>query len=102
MPTFEEETTVALHSLFAKIDTLKQIAIRDLFQPHVYLQYERTIQEAYDALTKVEDALAALGMKLEYQHYRLGGELDELTPLMLHPVPEQIERYPYKEAVKIV
>lgn len=85
MSTFEEETVAALQSLFAKVETLKQINILDLLHPNVYLQYEQTLQEAYDALTKLEDALTSLGMKLEYQHYRLGGAFDELKPLLIEP-----------------
>ena len=85
MRTFEEETVTALQSLFTKVEALKQINIRDLLRPDVYLHYERTLQEAYDALTKVEDALTSLGMKLEYQHYLLGGAIDELKPLMIQP-----------------
>ena len=91
MSTFEEETVTTLHALFAKVATLQQINIRDILIPDTYHLYEQTLQEAYDALTKVEHALTSLGMKLEYQHYRLGGALDELTPLMAHPVREQIE-----------
>ncbi len=83
MHTFEEETVAALQSLFAKVETLKQINIRDLLKPDVYLHYEQTLQEAYDMLTTVEDALTSLGMKLEYQHYRLGGAVDELKPLLI-------------------
>jgi hypothetical protein len=85
MSAFEEETVAALHNFFASIETLQQITIPDLFKPGVYLHYERTLQEAYDALTTVEDALTTLGMKLEYQHYRLGGALDELKPLLIQP-----------------
>jgi hypothetical protein len=85
MPTFEEDTVAALHALFAKVATLQQINIRDMLQPLVYHQYERNLQEAYDALTTVEDTLTKLGMKLEYQHYRLGGALDELMPLLIQP-----------------
>jgi hypothetical protein len=85
MSTSEEETVAALHGVYAKIEVLKQISIRDLLKPDVYHQYERTLQQAYDLLTTVEDALTALGMKLEYQHYRLGCAVDELTPLMLRP-----------------
>jgi hypothetical protein len=85
MSTFEEETVTSLHTLFAKVVTLQQFDIRDILKPDVYHQYERTIQEAYDALTTVEDALTKLGMKLEYQHYRLGGALDELKLLMIQP-----------------
>ena len=83
MSTFEEETVTALHTLFAKVVTLQQFDILDILQPDVYQQYERTLQEAYDALTTVEDALTKLGMKLEYQHYRLGGALDELKLLLI-------------------
>ena len=83
MKRFEEETVSALHSLFARVETLRQISIRDLLMPDVYFLYEQTLQEAYNALTTVEDALISLGMKLEYEHFRLGGALDELKPLMI-------------------
>jgi spore cortex formation protein SpoVR/YcgB (stage V sporulation) len=83
MNSFEEETITALKSLFAKVDTLRQINIRDLLKHDVYLHYEQTLQEAYDALTTVEDALTAVGMKLEYQHWRLGGAIEELKPLLI-------------------
>lgn len=85
MPTSKEETIVALQTLFAKVETLQQIAIHDILKPAVFRKYESTLQEAYDALTMVEDALTKLGMKLEYQHYRLGGALDELKPLLIEP-----------------
>ena len=85
MRTFEEETVTALHNLFDKVESLHQISIRDILKPDVYSHYEQTIQEAYDALTTVEDALTSLGMKLEYEHFRLGGALDELRPLLIQP-----------------
>ena len=84
MKKSEEETVTALKNLFAKVETLRQINIRDILKPDVYFHYEQTLQEAYDALTTVEDALTAIGMKLEYEHYRLGGALDELKPLLIH------------------
>ena len=83
MSEFEEQTVNALKILFAKVDTLARINIRDLLQPDRYYDYEKTLQEAYDALTNVEDALMSLGMKLEYQHWRLGGAVEELKPLMI-------------------
>jgi hypothetical protein len=82
MSTFEEKAVTSLQSLFAKVDTLARINIRDILKPDVYYDYEKTIQEAYDALTTFEDALTTLGIKLEYQHWRLGGAVDELKPLM--------------------
>jgi spore cortex formation protein SpoVR/YcgB (stage V sporulation) len=79
-----EEALTALKSLSANIHTLSKIAIRDLLSPTTYSLYERSLQVAYDALTSVEDALTALGMKLEYHHWRLGGALEELRPLRIH------------------
>jgi predicted DNA-binding protein YlxM (UPF0122 family) len=83
MSEFEEQTISALKSLFEKVETLAHINIRDIIKPETYQLYEVSIQEAYDALTKVEDALTNLGMKLEYQHFRLGGAVDELKPLLI-------------------
>jgi hypothetical protein len=80
---FEEQTFTALRNLFDKVDILRQIDIRELLQPEVYYHYEDTLQAAYDALTTVEDALTSLGMKLEYEHWRLGGAVEELKPLMI-------------------
>ena len=98
MKKSEEETITALHNLFAKVETLRQINIRDILKLDMYSLYEQTLQEAYDALTTVEDALTRIGMKLEYEHFRLGGALDELTPLLITPrspsdtIMEEFER----------
>jgi hypothetical protein len=91
MNEFEEETLTALRNLFDNVNTLRQIAIRDMLIPETYQLYEESLQAAYDALTTVEDALASLGMKLEYEHWRLGGAVEELEPLMLH-IPSASEK----------
>ena len=80
---FKEETVIALRTLFDKVQTLQQINIRDILKPDIYQLYEDTLQAAYDDLITVEDALSVLGMKLEYEHFRLGGAIDELKPLMI-------------------
>jgi hypothetical protein len=85
MSTFEEHTINALKNLFEKVETLGQMDIRKMLEPDKYNLYEKTLQEAYDALTTVEDALTTLGMKLEYRHWRLGDAVDELRPLMIQP-----------------
>ena len=85
MSDFEEPTINALRILFERVQTLQRINIRDILIPDIYRLYEDTLQEAYDSLTTVEDALTAIGMKLEYEHFRLGGATDELEPLMIHP-----------------
>ena len=83
MSDFEEQTITALAYLFAKVETLRQMDIREMLEPERYYHYEDTLQAAYDALTTVEDALTSLGMKLEYEHWRLGGAVEELKPLMI-------------------
>ena len=83
MSDFEEQTINALRNLFDKVDTLRHIDIRELLKPDMYYHYEDTLQAAYDALTTIEDALTSLGMKLEYEHWRLGGAVEELKPLMI-------------------
>ncbi len=72
-----------LEQFFLAVSELFQITIRDILKPDVYFYYEKTLQEAYDAISKVEGASTVLGMKLQYQHYRLGGSLDELKPLLI-------------------
>ena len=84
MCDFEEQTVIMLRTLFDKVDTLRHINIRDILIPETYRLYEESIQAAYDALTTVEDALTSLGMKFEYEHWRLGGAVEELKPLMIH------------------
>jgi len=49
-----------------------------MLKPEIHIHYEQTLQAAYDALTQFEDAMSSLGMKLEYQHWRLGGAMEEL------------------------
>ncbi len=83
MSEFEEQTVHALRNLFHQVNALRQINIRDILKPETYRLYEESLQQAYDALTTVEDALTSLGMKLEYEHFRLGGAVDELKPLMI-------------------
>ena len=73
-----EETVTALKTLFAKVDELQNINIRDILKPDIYNRYEKTLQEAYDALTQVERTVNSLGMKLEYQHWRIGEAIEEL------------------------
>jgi hypothetical protein len=82
MDKSQEETIAALRTLFASVDTLQQIEIRDMLKPEIYFLYENALQDAYDCLTQVENALTRQGMKLEFQHWRLGGALEELTPLL--------------------
>ena len=84
MSEFEEQTVTALRNLYKKVNTLRQINIRDILKPETYQLYEESLQQAYDALTTVEDALTSVGMKLEYEHWRLGGAVEELKPLMIH------------------
>jgi hypothetical protein len=91
MNDFEEESVIALKNLFDKVKTLRHITIQEMLIPETYQLYEENLQAAYDALTTVEDVLASVGMKLEYEHWRLGGAVEELTPMILH-IPSASEK----------
>ncbi len=82
MSDFEEITIAALQNLFENVETLQEIEIRDILKPVVSSLYEKTLQAAYETLKTVEDAVHALGMKLERQHFRLGTAIEILEPLL--------------------
>ncbi len=82
MTELEEETVTALKTLFAMVNELQNINIRDILEPEIYNRYKKTLQAAYDALTQVERAINSLSMKLEYQHWRIGEAIEELKPFL--------------------
>src|SRR5713101_5799387 len=83
MNKFEEETIAALTLLMAKVAELGQLNVREMLTPGRYDQYKATLDEAYDALVTVEEALDSLGLKLEYQHWRISSAFEELTPFLM-------------------
>ncbi len=85
MNKFEEETIAALTLLMAKVAELEQMNVREMLTPGRHDQYKATLDEAYDALVTIEDALDSLGMKLEYQHWRISSAFEELKPLFMQP-----------------
>ena len=85
MSTSEEETVAALTLLFAKVAELGQMSVGEMLTPGRYDQYKATLDEAYDALVTIEDALDSLGMKLEYHHWRISSAFEELKPLSMQP-----------------
>jgi hypothetical protein len=82
MTELEEQTVTALKTLYETVDALQKINIRDMLKPEMYVHYDQTLQAAYDALTQIEGATSRLSMKLEYQHRRLGGAVEELKPFL--------------------
>ena len=79
----EAETLAALHTLFEQVAILQNMHIAQMLDPARIQLYDKTLQVAYDALVHVEDALSSLGDQLEYEHWRLGGALEEIQPLIL-------------------
>jgi hypothetical protein len=74
----EADTHAALQTLYTKVAALQNINIADMHDSGSRQLYEKTIQEAYDALISVEGALSSLGDALEYEHWRLGGAVEEI------------------------
>lgn len=85
MSKFEEETIASFTLLFEKVAELGQMQVRDMLASGAYDQFKATLDEAYDVLVKIEDALDLLGMKLEYHHWRISSAFEEVRPLLLQP-----------------
>lgn len=47
MNDFEEETVTTLRNLFDKVNTHRQITIREMLTPETYQLYEEDLQAAY-------------------------------------------------------
>lgn len=69
----------ALHTLSARLETLRTMERSELRVPGQSDQYRRTLEDAYAAYSRIETAVDELGQELEYHHQRLGaaGETDE-------------------------
>ena len=69
----------ALHTLSARLETLRAMERSELRLPGQGDQYRRTLEDAYAAYSRIETAVDELGQELEYHHQRLGeaGEADE-------------------------
>lgn len=79
----EEATIAAVQTLYERLRILQHISIKEIILPETYDLFRKTLDDAYDALVHLEDTLNGLGQKLEYQHWRLGGAVEELKPLMI-------------------
>lgn len=67
-----EEITQALHTVYARLDTLSSITAANVLIPGgPQARYHALIEEAYAALGKIENEIDALRAELEYQHQRL-------------------------------
>jgi hypothetical protein len=72
----QEATIQAVHTLYARLETLRQMKVSDLLSPGQQTTVEQTLEEAYAALAKIETELDELGETLEYHHARLGEAIE--------------------------
>jgi len=61
----------ALRALYAHLEKLKSIEGPELLLPGRIDQYQRLLDDAYAAYSRVETAVDELGQELEYEHTRL-------------------------------
>ena len=57
----QEATIQALQTLYARLDTLRQMKVSDMLSPGQQTMFEQTLEEAYAALAKIETELDELG-----------------------------------------
>ena len=72
----QEATIQAVHTLYARLETLRNMKVTDMLSPGQQTTVEQTLEEAYAALAKIETELDELGETLEYHHARLGGAFE--------------------------
>jgi hypothetical protein len=78
MAKSEAETLAALQTLYTNLAALQNLKRADMLDSGSRQFYEKTIQEAYDAVMSVEGVLSSLWDALEYEHWRLGGAVEEI------------------------
>ena len=61
----------ALHTLYARLETLRHMEGPDLLLPDKIEQYRSTLEDAYAVYGQIETIVDELGQELEYQHSRL-------------------------------
>jgi hypothetical protein len=72
----QEATIQAVQTLYARLETLRQMKVSDMLSPGQQTTFEQTLEEAYAALAKIETELDELGETLVYHHARLGGAFE--------------------------
>ncbi len=72
----QEATIQAVHTLYARLETLRHRKVSDMLSPAQQTTVEQTLEEAYAALAKIETELDELGETLEYHHARLGEAIE--------------------------
>jgi hypothetical protein len=79
---YTEDTTVqAIHTLFARLATLRGMKAGDLAAPEGQGRYKRTVEETYAAIVFLEKAFDHLATELEYQQERLEQAASEVQGL---------------------
>jgi hypothetical protein len=77
-----EETTVqAVHTLFAKLATIRSLKPEDLLVPGRKTAYEKTLEETYAVIISLEKAFDHLATELEYHQARLEQATSEVQGL---------------------
>ena len=72
----QEATIQSVHTLYARLETLRNMKVTDMLSPGQQTTVEQTLEEAYAALAKIETELDELGETLEYHHARLGEAIE--------------------------
>jgi len=91
-----EEITQALHTLYARLDTLASINTANILLPGgPQAQYHELMEEAYAALGKVETVIDELERELEFQHKRLDEARDAALAEATHPEQEKQSKQPF-------
>jgi len=67
----EDINIQAVHTLFAKLATIRSLKPEDLLLPGRRTAYEKTLEETYAVIISLEKAFDHLATELEYHQARL-------------------------------
>ncbi len=77
----EETTLQAVHTLFAKLATIRGLKPEDLLLPGRQTAYEKTLEETYAVIVSLEKAIDQLATELEYHQARIEQAISDIQGL---------------------
>ena len=77
----DETTLQAVHTLFAKLATIRGLKPEDLLLPGRQTTYEKTLEETYAVIVSLEKVIDHLATELEYHQARIEQAISDVQGL---------------------
>ena len=74
----EQVIITALHTLYERLETLRNMQAPDILLPGRQKQYEQILEDAYAALVLVEKEVDELSEQLDFEHQRIAKAVEHI------------------------